>query len=274
MIEEIGIIDTRKITSTIQEVYNVDFSDYSLTALRRRYLRVFEENKINSVENLLIKLRENPEFFEKFLFDVSVNCTEMFRDPSVWRKIKKLILPKVESQVTFKIWLPDCSSGEELYSLVILLKENNLLDKVKIYASNISKKKIEYIKEGVYKQKREDLNTANYVRAKGKSEFENYCVAEGNNIKMDVSLIENVEFLSSRSILENPPEGIKLVLFRNSMIYFNKTYQNLVVDTICNSLLTGGYLVVGIKENLNSILAERKFKLIDDSERIFQKIIA
>jgi chemotaxis protein methyltransferase CheR len=274
MIEEIGIIDIRKIISTIQDTYNINFGNYALTSLRRRFLNTAENNKISSVDNFVAKIKEDSSFFEKILFDVSISSTEMFRDPSVWRTIRKLILSKVESQISFKIWLPEVATGEELYSLAILLKEQSLLEKVKIYASSLSKSKIDFVKEGIYKIKREDINSANYLRAKGKETFEQYYKIDGVNLKMDTKLIENVEFIHAKSINEKVPEGIKLVLFRDIMIYYTKTYQNIAVDTICNSLLTGGYLILGIKENLNSILAEKKFKNIDDSERIFQKIIS
>lgn len=272
MIEDIGIIDTRKIINTIKEYHGIDFSEYSLTSLKRRIIRAIEETKINSIDSLL-QILNNKDFIESFLNYICVDTTEMFRDPSVWRRIKKDILAKSESHVTFKIWFPDAGSGEEIYSLAILLRELGISNKVKIFASSLSSQKIDFIKKGVYKQKREDVNTANFERIKSSTDLSDYCKKDGITMYMDTTLLDNVEFIKSKSLIDSVPEGLKLVIFRNSMIYLNKSYQNLVVEKISDSMLTGGYLIIGIKENLNSILAEKKFKLIDESERVFQKIL-
>ncbi|MBK8806683.1 MAG: hypothetical protein IPO21_08570 [Bacteroidales bacterium] len=271
MIEEIGIIEVRKIVSTLLERYEIDLQDYSMTSLKRRFILSMLENKVKNVDELVNKIISNPQFFEKFMFDISINDTEMFRDPSLWRVIRNEIIPKVEAQLTFKIWMPDCGSGEELYSLLIILKEEGILDKVKVYASNLSRKKIEFIKEGVYEIKRDDVNSANYERAKCNNDFSEYYTLVNNRMKMDTSLVDNVEFIHTNSIFKKSPEGVKLIIFRNHLIYLNKTLQNKVIEHLQSILLTGGFLIIGVKELLNTIDAERKFKVINDSERVYQK---
>lgn len=272
-IDDIGIIDTKRIVSFIYSTYGVDFSNYSLTSLKRRFVNVLQKNKIKNIDDLIIRL-ENNSFFEKTLFDITVNNTEFFRDPSFWRELIHIITDKIESQVSYKIWMPDCASGEELYSLAIILREEKIIDKVKIIATNLSGEKIEFIKQGVYEEKREDVNDANYKRTNLRATFETYTTSLGNNkFQMDTSLIQNVDFIQSNCITENPPQGIKFILFRNTLIYYNKSLQNDVVDTLYNSLLPGAFLAIGNKESLNILESERKFRVISESERIFQKLM-
>jgi chemotaxis protein methyltransferase CheR len=231
-----------------------------------------QKNKIRNIDDFIFRLEEL-DFFERALFDITVNATEFFRDPSFWREFIHLTSDKIESQVSYKIWMPDCASGEELYSLCIVLKEEKLLDKVKILASNLSKEKIEYIKKGTFDEKREDVNSANYKRTNLNQSFEDYITPLINNkFQIDTSLLQDVEFIHTNNIFNNPPQGIKFILFRNSMIYYNKTLQNDVVELLYNSLLPGGHLAIGNKETLNILESERKFRTVSETERIYQKI--
>lgn len=272
MIEDVGIIDARRIVSTLQSTYGIDLTNYSMTALRRRFVYVLEKNNLKSVDDLILKLTGGNEFLERFLFDLTISVTELFRDPSIWREIRHIVAAKQDPNQKFRIWLPDCASGEELYSLAVVLKEDNLLNKVQIIASNLSKQKIEFTKEGVYEMKREDVNEANYKRLMGKGQFTDHCKIVNNKIYMDTTLLKDVEFVQTKSITDNPPANLKMVLCRNVLIYYNKVLQNEVIETFYNQLMPGGYVIIGIKEMLNSIEADKKFKTINDSERIFQKI--
>lgn len=271
MVEEIGIIDVRKVVALLKDKYKLDLNDYAMTSLKRRILFALNESNLKNVDDLLMRLSNNPQFFEKFVYDFVVDDTEMFRDPSLWRVVRNEIIPKIGSQVSYKIWMPECGAGEELYSLLILLKEEGMLEKVKVYATSQSRKKIERIKEGVYEIKRDDVNSANYSRAKCNNELSEYYTLVNNKMKMDISLLQNVEFIHSNSLFEKHPEGVKFILFRNRLIYYNKSLQHKVIDFMKDVLLTGGYLIIGVREVLNSLDAERAFKVINDSERVFQK---
>lgn len=271
MAEEIGIIDARKIINAIRENYKIDFSNYALTSLKRRFAFAWHNSGAKNIDDLVQKLTSRT-FFDNFLFDITVETTEMFRDPSIWRVLKTDFLPRIETEKNYKIWFPDCASGEEVYSLAIFLKEMNLLEKAKIIASNISYKKIEFIKKGVYALKREDVNTANYERANGEAELTEYMTEVGNKIHMNTELIKDVEFINTTDILNKTPDNVNLILFRNSLIYYNKTLQNEVIQTLFKSLLHGGYLFIGIKESLNSISADKMFRTVNEIERIYQKI--
>jgi len=270
-IEDIGIIDTKRIISYIYTSYNIDFSNYSLTSFKRRMVFVLQKYKIKNIDEFITRLGSR-DFFEKVLFDITVPTTEFFRDPSFWREVIHQVISKIDNQLNYKIWLPDCSSGEELYSLAIILKEENLLDKVKIYASNISREKVEFIKQGIYEEKREDVNSANYKRTILKCSFEDYIKPLSGKFQVDKSLIEGVEFIHTTSFTQNVPQGVKFVLFRNTLIYFNKTLQNDVIEAIYNSLLPGGFVAIGNKETLNILESEKKFKVVNEAERIFQKL--
>lgn len=269
---EIGIVDTRNIIKLIQEKYVYDFSDYALTSLKRRLEYILLLRNLKHPDILINRLRDNPEFFEQVLEDISVPSTEMFRDPSLWRLLRDEIIPETYKETSkFKIWVPGTVSGDELYSLCIILKELELLDKVQIHASCLSKRSIESINTGILKSSKGETSEENYLRTNGKSKFQDYCKEVNGIIYRDVSLIENVTFDVQNIEMENAPSGIKLVLYRNKMIYFNPTLQIKILKNICKSLIPGGYLIIGVKELLSNLYNSNEFVLSNPSESIYKK---
>lgn len=271
MIEDLGVIDTRKIISAAQELHGVDFSSDSLTALRYRFIYAINALQVKNAEDLCLKIKSK-DFFESFLEKITVDTTEFFRDPSFWRELRKLVFPKIEQKSNFTIWFPDCSSGEEIYSLAIFLKEDGLLNKVSIIASQQSNKKNELIKEGIYSHSREDINSANYKRANGTHCFTDYIETNGKKFQINKDLISSVTFKSFKSIAESKMAGIDLIMYRNSLIYFNKNAQNDIIEYLYTVIAPSGYLVIGIKEALNILSPETKFRELHKGECIFQKI--
>jgi chemotaxis protein methyltransferase CheR len=269
---EIGIVDTRNIINTIVEKYNYDFSDYALISFKRRLEKIIEYYNLKYPDLLINKLSENREFFDTFLSQLSVPSTEMFRDPSLWRIMRDDLIPDLyhEAGAGFKIWLPNSVSGDELFSLTILLSEIGLLDKVEILVSCLSNKSIEIIKSGIFQNGKFDISRDNYIRANGKYELSNYILTKDVSLIRDTKLIQNVTFFKQNVFLDPVPQSIKLVLFRNKMIYLNQTLQGRILKTLHNVLSSGGFLMIGTKESLNTHYGSTDFISINQTESIYK----
>lgn len=269
---EIGIVDTRNIIKLIQEKYGFDFSDFALTSLKRRLEYIIQQKNLKHPDLFLSRLNENPQFFEQVLEDILVQSTEMFRDPSLWRLLRDELIPRLYKETPrFKIWLPGSVSGDELYSLCIILKEMELLDNVNILVTCLSTKNIDFIKSGVLRSSKVEVSEENYQRINGKAKFGDYCKIVNGVTYRDISLVKNVNFDIEKVDLESPPTGIRLVLYRNKMIYFNPTLQLRVLKNIYSSLSTGGHLVIGIKELLANLYNANDFTLVNPTESIYKK---
>lgn len=272
MSEEIGILEVRKINALLNEKFNVDFSNRATTYYKRRLAYIVDKYKLKGFDTLVERLDTDLNFLDQFFSDMTVPVTEMFRDPSFWRVLRKRIVPTIHAQMSFKMWFPECSTGEELYSMCIFLREEELLDKVAIYASSSSMDMINNTKKGVFKKSREDVNSANYERAKGKERLSDYYTEQNGKILMNTELISTVKFSRLQDFSVDAVKGLKMIVYRNNLLYFNKTYQNVLLNDLHDALLPGGFLVLGNKEQLNCMDAEHKFRLFNESEKIFQKI--
>ncbi len=270
---ELGIVETRNIIKTILEKYNYDFSDYSLTSFKRRLEKIVDQQNLKNVDQLIIKLRDNNSYFEQFLNELATPSTEMFRDPSLWRILRDELLPSLINDLgsNLKIWLPNSVSGDELFSLVITLYELNQLDKVQIYVSSLSTRSIDTIRSGLLLASKLDLSADNYIRANGIEVFPNYYKMENNTIYRDTSLIKNVIFSRQNLSFDPPVQGIKLILFRNKMVYYNQTLQSKVLKQLFSSLVPNGFLIVGAKESINTLYGNNEFSLINNSESIYKR---
>jgi chemotaxis protein methyltransferase CheR len=270
---EIEIADIRKLTEVMKEKYNYDFSNYAMSSFRRRIQRVLELYKFSSVDVLLKRLQDDPKFVKELVSEVTVNVTEMFRDPSFWRELRDHVLPNILLNTqSISIWHAGCSSGEEVFSMAILLREMGILDKCKIIATDLDVDVIQRAKSGVYSIKNMELNQKNYIRFQGQHSLEKYYREDQGKALMDKSLIENVSFREHN--LVNGPAFSKfdLILCRNVMIYFNQTLQNQVLKLFHESLFKYGYLIVGSKESLIWCEIANKFIVVNNEEKIYKKV--
>jgi chemotaxis protein methyltransferase CheR len=270
---EIGIVETKNIIKNITDNYSIDFSDYALTSFKRRIEKVMDTDNFKYPDLLINKFQDDPTYIDIFLDEISVPSTEMFRDPSLWRLLRDEIITAQynENGSPFKIWLPGSVSGDEVFSLAILLKELNLLDKISIVVSALSDKSIETIKSGILHPSKVENSSDNYIRANGKFQLANYIEIRNNSYFRDTSLLKNVTFVK-QDISGNPiPQGIKIVLFRNKMIYYNQVLQWKVVKNIYQSLLNGGLFIIGIQESLNHLYGLNEFTLVNENESIYKR---
>jgi chemotaxis protein methyltransferase CheR len=270
---ELGIVDIREIVRIVKSEYDYDFGNYALTSFKQRLERLMALYSIGTIDALAEKLKKENNFFDTFLHDITVPSTEMFRDPSLWRWLREEYFPRVMDKFPgkFKIWLPACASGGELYSLCILLSESGLLDKVQIIASCLSLQNIEEIKNGSYDPKKTEISEENYKRFNGARQLSDYYKTERTGIIRDTSLISQVEFKKLNINFDNAPQNVRLILFRNSMIYYHPSQQEKILRILYNSLSASGYLVIGIREKLNGMSPGRDFEVANELECVYRK---
>lgn len=267
---EIGIVDSKEIIKVIHNLFGYDFSNYSLTSFKRRIALSIESNHLKSPEQLISKLKNEEGFFEIFLKNIRIGSTEMFRDPSLWIFLYNEILSKILSNNPKpKIWLPDCVSGDELFSLMIILKETNLIDKFEVIANTYSNKNFETIKSGFFEAKKLQISNDNYKLLNCPSKLSDYYQIKNNIIYRDVSLIKNVNFKKQNSIFDVAPEEVDLILYRNQLVYFNQTLHDKTLGVLHKANRNNGFLIIGVKEIVP--LYFKGYTLFNNSESVYKK---
>jgi len=271
--QEIHIVDIRKLTETIKTRYGYDFTNYAISSFKRRILRIVELYKFNSVDALNKKIEDDPTFFEEFVSEITVNVTEMFRDPSFWRILRDKIIPNILlNHKKVSIWHAGCSSGEEVYSMAIMLKEMGILEDSKIIATDIDDQILERAKSGVYTVKNMELNEKNYVRFRGENELNKYFEVKNGLAYMDKSLVKDVSYRKHDLVNGIVFNKFDIVLCRNVMIYFNQNLQNEVLKKLHESIFKYGYLAIGSKESLIWCEIANRFIVVNNEEKIYKKI--
>lgn len=269
--KEIDIADLKKITEVVKSKYKYDFTNYAMSSFKRRISRILEMNNM-TIETLMRKLNE-PAFLDDFLNEITVNVTEMFRDPSFWRVLRDDIIPGILlNHKKIRIWHAGCSSGEEVFSMAIMLKEMDLLDSATLIATDLDTNILERAKKGEYNLKNMELNEKNYIRYQGVSSLKDYYKDVNGKAVMDKSLVENVSFRKHDLVNGDIFNKFDLVLCRNVMIYFNQTLQNEVLNKFHESLFKYGYLAIGSKESLIWCDIASKFIIVNNEEKIYKKI--
>lgn len=273
---QLGIVDIREIVRIIKDNHAFDLSNFALTSLKYRLEKTLLKNNIKTVEIFFKKLSDEPQFADTFIGQLLTPSTEMFRDPSVWRWLRDNIIKNLSSNelINFKIWLPYNVSGNELFTVAIILKECGILETSRIYCSYFSEYNLAEIKSGKYPLKKHEVSVENYKRFKGTAELEEYIELGDRFAQRDISLIENVEFIKSDLSYTDIPKNNKLIVFRNAMIYANPALQSNMFTSAYNVLSATGYLIIGINENIRQNSSDNyAFEPVNEDERIYRRKI-
>lgn len=272
---ELSTSDINRLITAVREVHSYDLSGYVVSPLRQRISEIMKQHAIFSFEELLYRINHEPLFFDTFMKDIAIPETEAFRDSVIWKIIQFDIIKDLYEKISEKIriWVPASSSGDELFSLLVLLKESCMYEKVHVMTSSLSNKNVENIKTGYFNPKKIEINTANYERFNGKTNLSDYFTVSGTKALWNQSLLSDVEFLKPMSLFRNPPDNIHLILFRNKLIYYNLGFQQKVLSTLHRSLAPEGILILGVKESLNHFTYKDKFTVINEKESIYKKTI-
>ncbi|QUH25400.1 CheR family methyltransferase [Serpentinicella alkaliphila] len=251
--------------------YGHDFRNYSKAHIKRRILRRLSIAGLKSITEMLYKVLYDRSFFELLLMDFSINVTEMFRDPSFYKALRKEVIPILNTYPFIKIWHAGCATGEEVYSMAILLKEEGLYERCKIYATDFNEKVLDKAKEGIYPIDSIKEYTYNYQQSGGLSTFSDYYMSKYDSVIMDKDLKEKIIFADHNLVTDGVFGEMHIIICRNVLIYFNRELQNNVINLFYESLCHGGILCLGSKESVKFSSCEYKLKPIDFQERIFQK---
>lgn len=263
--------ELKTLLESVRKTYGYDFTEYAEASVRRRIAYFMAQHKIMSMEVLRDRLCKNENEFEQFIEEFTVNVTEMFRDPGFYRSLRDNVIPRLATYPFIKIWIAGCSTGEELYSIAILLKEEGLLDRSLIYATDINPKALRAANEGVYPMDIMKSYTQNYQKAGGKNAFSDYYIAKYGSVLLDKSLRQNVVFSIHNLATDKSFNEFQLVLCRNVLIYFNQDLQKKVINLFYDSICPLGFLGLGSKESLLFSGRQNNFNEIDRKERIFIK---
>ena len=259
------------IVGLIQKVYGFNFSGYSRASLKRRVIRVMQL-KNYSVYDLKSILVNHPEFFDYFLAEVTVNVTEMFRDPSFYKSVRENVLAYLASYQHIKVWNAGCSTGEEVYGFSIMLAEENLYDRSFIYGTDINPQVLDFAKRGIYDLKKMKLYSENYLASGANRSLSDYYLAKYDAASINNELKKNILFSVHNLVSDGVFNEFQIISCRNVLIYFNAELQEKVLKLFYDSLCPLGLLCLGSKEALRNDDLIRKFKVVNKAENIYQKI--
>jgi chemotaxis protein methyltransferase CheR len=253
------------------EVHGYDFTDYSRASLKRRINRLYTLDRFPSFAEFRYHLKSQPHYLKRFVEEITVNVTEMFRDPTFYKSLRKDILPILATYPLIRIWHAGCSTGEEVYSMAIMLKEANLLHKSLLYATDINPDVLAKAMAGVFPLSQMKQYSENYIKSGGTEDFSNYYMAKYNRAKFDEQLRTRVVFATHNLVSDKSFNEFQLILCRNVLIYFDKDLQNKVISLFDQSLDTLGFLALGSKETIRYTSIANKYKQFD-KEKIWRKI--
>jgi chemotaxis protein methyltransferase CheR len=271
-VENLASYQLKSLMQTIHSVYGYDFTQYAESSLLRRSLRFMQANKILSIDQLSSILLNDEKKFEEFIRTLSVTVTEMFRDPSFYLALRERVVPRLRTYPFLKIWIAGCATGEEVFSMAILLKEEELLDRTIIYATDINQHSLYLAKEGIFPIEFMKTYTENYQRSGGKNDFSAYYLAKYNSAMFDKNLKRNVVFAAHNLATDQSFNEFHLIMCRNVLIYFNQELQNKVINLFYDSLCPFGFLGLGSKESL--LFSDKKphFEKFDKKDKLFIRL--
>ncbi|MGZ3885261.1 MAG: CheR family methyltransferase [Bacteroidia bacterium] len=259
------------ILNDIVEHYGYDFTQYSKASLRRRILRLYVLDKFPSFAELRHRILNDRDYLQRFIEEITVNVTEMFRDPYFYKALRTEIFPLLATNPYIKIWHAGCSTGEEVFSMAILLKELNLLHKSLIYATDINPGVLENLSKGIFPLSQLKQYSENYIAAGGSGEFSSYYTAKYDKAIFNHDLLENMVHSTHNLVSDGSFNEFNLILCRNVLIYFDPPLQNRVLGLFDDSLSRLGYLCLGTKESLRFSPISPKYQQ-HNKEKIWKKI--
>lgn len=275
--EEILIKDAETINLEIELLiqailarFQYDFRQYSRSSMRRRLEQALFKFNLNSISEIQNKMLHEPDFFPKLIAYLTVNTTEFFRDPGYYRSLKENVFPHLQTFPSIKIWVAGCSTGEEVVSLSILLRESGL-KKFLIYATDINPMNLEKAKRGIYPVDMIAKATKNYQDAGGNASLSDYFTTAYDSVRFDEALYKNVVFSDHSLSTDAVFSETHFISCRNVLIYFDRPLQDRVFRLFRESLIRGTFLGLGNKESIQFSSVREHFEVIDQENRVYRK---
>lgn len=272
-VETIDSAELNHMLDAIREHYGYDFTQYAEASIKRRSLYFMNARNIRTVSDLSSSILQDESVFEDFVRNLSVTVTEMFRDPPFYECLRNKVIQRLATYPFIKVWVAGCATGEEVYSIAILLKEGGLLERSLIYATDINQHSLHLAKTGIFPMDLMKAYTLNYQRSGGQRDFSEYYVAQYNAALFDRSLRNNIVFAPHNLASDQSFNEFQLILCRNVLIYFNQGLQNRVMNLFYDSLCPFGVLGLGNKESLLFTEKKTRFEPIDQKQKIFMRVV-
>ena len=270
--DDVDEIELGLLLEGVYRRYGFDFREYAPASLRRRVRRRMHAEGLTTISALQDKLLHDPACMERLLLDLSINVTAMFRDPSFYVSVREKVVPMLRTYPFTRIWVAGCSTGEEVYSLAILLQEEEIYDRARIYATDINESVLERARAGVFPLDKMREYTQNYIKAGGKRAFSEYYLAKYDGAQFQRSLVENVVFAQHNLVSDRSFNEFNVIICRNVMIYFDRTLQNRVHGLFYESLVRLGVLGLGHKEAIRFSPYEDRYEELDPVEKLYRKV--
>ncbi|OUM01995.1 chemotaxis protein CheR [Variovorax sp. JS1663] len=264
-------IELRLLMEAIYLKYSYDFRDYTGSSQKRRVLHALRQLGLPTISALQERVLREPQLFSQLLQFLTIPVSEMFRDPAYFLALRHQVVPLLHTYPTIKVWIAGCSTGEEVFSLAILLREEGLLSRTQIYATDINPVSLEKARQGIFPLESVRRYTANYQRAGGTRAFSDYYTAAYEAARFDLSLCADVIFADHSLATDSVFAETQLVSCRNVLIYFNRQLQDRALGLFHESLCHRGFLGLGNKESIDFSAYAGRFDVLSRAERIFRK---
>jgi chemotaxis protein methyltransferase CheR len=265
-------IEIDLLCEAIFRFYGFDFRQYARASLKRRINNLVSLESLNSISALQEKILYDTQMMERFLLNLSINVTAMFRDPMMYQAFRRKVVPLLYTYSTVRVWHAGCSSGEEPFSMSILLEEEGLAKRSKIYATDFNEAVIKKAKAGIFPLAVMQEYTDNYQKAGGLKSFSEYYTAKHDDVIISPHLRKSIVYSRHNLTIDGSFNEFNVILCRNVMIYFNEELRDRVLNLLHNSLCRFGFLILGSKESLQFTPLEHKYKQIDGPNKIYQRI--
>jgi len=265
-------IEIMLLLEAIYQKYGYDFRDYSRASIKRRIKHTLSMSGLDNISEMVRQVLYDERFFNRLLMNFSINVTEMFRDPPFYKALSQTVIKELKQKAFVRIWHAGCATGEEAYSMAILLKEAGLYDRSRIYATDFNEEVIRKAREGIYPLNDIIKYGQNYSQSTGNENFSKYYTSRYDYAIIDRSLRKNIIFSDYNLVTDHVFCEMDLIVCRNVLIYFNRTLQNRVLNLFIESLAPKGYMCLGLQESTKFTDYANNFIEIARKEKIYQKV--
>ena len=270
-LEQVEDVEIRLLLEAIYHMYGYDFRSYSKASIRRRVLHRLQLSRLPTIMAMTDRVLRDRAFFVSLLNDLTVNVTEMYRDPPFYKRFREEVIPVLKTFPFIKVWHAGCSTGEEIYSMAILLEEEGLYDRAMIYATDIDKNVLAVAKKGIYSISAIRQYGDNYQKAGGRGSLSDYYTCKYEGVIIDQRLKRNIVFADHDLATDQVFGEMNVIVCRNVLIYFDRQLQQRVFGLFRDSLDLGGFLCLGTKESLQFSGIEQEFEPVDRQMKIFRR---
>lgn len=269
--EELEDLELTLLLDALARHYGYDFREYARASIKRRIWRRMLEEGLTTLSGLQERVLHDPACMERLLLDLSINVTSMFRDPTFWAALRDKVVPLLRTYPFVRIWNPGCSTGEETYSLAVLLREEGLEDRARIYATDINATVLRQAKDGVFPLDRMREFTQNYLAHGGRASFSDYYKVFGERARFDPTLLRQAVFAQHNLVSDASFNEFNLIVCRNVMIYFDRNLQDTVHELFHKSLTRSGVLALGHKESIRFTSHADAYEELDPQEKLYRR---